>query len=117
MLTKEVHFYDPQTGREFTRTYYSLPLADLRDIATEKGLIFDYRPAEITVYEDGREVGYCTSKSDLLHFLDRWNDDDLIDLNDPPAWALGQDPDRCDDCGTLLVEEGDSILCPTCERS
>ena len=34
---------------------------------------------------------------------------------DPPAWALGQDPDRCDRCGTLLEVRGpQEPFCPTC---
>ena len=113
---KQVNFLDHRTGREFTRTYHALPLQDLVKIAAEKGLTLEYKPGATVIYENGREVAYCTERGDILHFLDTWANDNLIDLDDPPAWALGQDPDRCEDCGTFLVEDGDSILCPTCDE-
>ena len=113
---KQVHFVNSQTGREFTRTYYRLPIGTLREIATEKGLTFDYEPGAIVVYEHDREVAYCTDPEDLLHFLDTWDNPVLFDIDNPPAWALGQDPCCCDACGSLLVEDGDIILCPTCDE-
>lgn len=37
--------------------------------------------------------------------------------DDPPAWACRQDPERCESCGTLLVEEEDGeIYCPSCDQ-
>ena len=34
---------------------------------------------------------------------------------DPPTWSLGQDPDRCETCGGLLVVNGGDVCCPTCD--
>lgn len=36
-----------------------------------------------------------------------------IHHEDPPAWALGQDPYRCEDCGSLIDED---LECPVCDR-
>ena len=35
-----------------------------------------------------------------------------VDVNDPPAWALGQDPYRCEGCGSFLIDNGAEE--PTC---
>lgn len=37
---------------------------------------------------------------------------EVIDLNDPPAWMMGQDPERCDTCGALLED----TYCSACDE-
>ena len=53
--------------------------------------------------EDLREWGYslqCPQCGTVEPDQSEWESVDWI--NDPPAWSLGQDPDRCDWCGSLL---------------
>ena len=38
------------------------------------------------------------------YFESRGVEVEVIDPNDPPAWALGQDPERCEICGELYDE-------------
>ena len=39
-------------------------------------------------------------------------------VNDPPAWMLGQDPERCEGCGGLLAEtERGTVYCTVHEAA
>jgi len=42
----------------------------------------------------------CSSCGTVYPDHEKWNDVDWV--NDPPAWAMGQDPSRCESCGSDL---------------
>lgn len=47
------------------------------------------------------------------YFAARGVEVEVFDLNNPPAWFCGQDPERCSECGSLLEEDG---RCPVCDE-
>jgi hypothetical protein len=49
-------------------------------------------------------------RAEFPSFLDSWAD---AIADDPPAWVLGQDPSRCENCGSLVSAEGE---CPLCDE-
>lgn len=73
---------------------------------------YEVEEEEAPMYESSGACPWNRNQSDeaeALAQLREWTEDPH---QDPPAWACGQDPYRCESCGSLIRED---LTCPRCD--
>jgi len=97
------------TGTGFRELGRAIRSSDGLEIQRAIGCVGDWRPCR-DIAEALEDVAVAVDLDDmgLLPVFYR--------LDDPPAWAFGQDPMRCEQCGSLLEEnEPGDVTCPRCD--